>query len=120
MSAESHDVEGVTICSYCHGPVAYLDTRFGRMEAVCDECARRDSAHDAGAAAGAAAVLVAAVKVAGDAGLALVEILAAVETAFEGRWEDDDLFTMTNHLPRWASTKFEDDTRFVPLDGGRS
>lgn len=112
-SAASGGVEGVTICGDCHGPVAFLDTRPGRMEALCERCARRDSALDAGQSQAVVTVLGAAVAIAADGGLSRDEILDLAAEAFDDRLNWDMPFP---DVPRWARGLFEDDSRFVPLD----
>jgi hypothetical protein len=84
------------------------------MEAVCEKCARRDSAHDCGAACAATAVLTAAAKIANDAGFSLDETLEVVTSAFYEVWDLPD-----SPVPHWAAAdSFAEDTRFVPAQRG--
>jgi hypothetical protein len=101
-------VEHEPRCTSCFAPA----THRGPGELLCGPCARRRSAHEAGEAFAALAILPAVLDALRTAGASDLEILNATTSALA---LDIDVEFPCAEGPGWAFGTFERDTRYVPL-----
>jgi hypothetical protein len=101
-------------CDHCFLTAVVLQVREG--VALCERCARDDSAHDRGEAYAALGILDATLGALSSAGLTGEEIIDVVTCWTENRPHRDEA---DPPMPAWAAGGFAHDDRFVRLDGAK-